>query len=47
MICDRIAVMYEGRFMGIVDPSACDFEQVGMMMAGAHSAGLEEACDEG
>ena len=46
MICDRIAVMYAGRFMGIVEPGSCDFEQVGMMMAGAQSTTLEEACDE-
>ena len=46
MICDRIAVMFEGRFMGIVEPSSCDFEQVGMMMAGARNTTLREACDE-
>jgi simple sugar transport system ATP-binding protein len=30
MICDRIAVMHEGHFMGVVDPTSCDFEKVGM-----------------
>ncbi len=46
MICDRVAVMYEGRVVGIVEPSACDFEQVGMMMAGAKGTTLKEACDD-
>ncbi len=33
-ISDRIAVMYEGRVIGIVDAENCDIEKVGMMMAG-------------
>jgi ABC-type uncharacterized transport system ATPase subunit len=31
---DRIAVMYEGRVMGVVDPNEVTREQVGLMMAG-------------
>ncbi len=46
MVCDRIAVIYEGRFMGVVEPGSCDFEKIGMMMAGAGSYTTEEACDE-
>lgn len=34
-VCDRIAVMFEGRFMGIVSPENCKIEDIGMMMAGA------------
>ncbi|MBN2625950.1 MAG: ABC transporter ATP-binding protein, partial [Spirochaetales bacterium] len=28
-VCDRVAVMFEGRFMGIVDPGNCDMGEVG------------------
>jgi len=35
MICDRIAVMFEGRFMGQVTPESCSIEEVGLMMAGS------------
>lgn len=31
---DRIAVMHGGEFMGIVEPSEIDIEQLGLMMAG-------------
>jgi simple sugar transport system ATP-binding protein len=33
-LADRIAVMYEGRIVGIVDPAGATAEQLGMMMAG-------------
>jgi ABC-type uncharacterized transport system ATPase subunit len=33
-VSDRIAVMYEGRVMGVVDPKTATREQVGLMMAG-------------
>jgi simple sugar transport system ATP-binding protein len=33
-IADRVAVMYEGRVMGVVDASGADREQLGLMMAG-------------
>lgn len=38
-VCDRVAVMFEGRFMGIVDPLNCDLDDVGLMMAGSLPAG--------
>ncbi len=34
MVCDRIAVMYEGKIMGIRDADRADIEELGMMMAG-------------
>ena len=33
-LSDRIAVMYEGKIMGIVDPETATREEVGLMMAG-------------
>lgn len=33
-LSDRIAVMYEGQIMGMVDPATATREQVGLMMAG-------------
>ncbi|MEN8040283.1 MAG: ABC transporter ATP-binding protein [Actinomycetota bacterium] len=33
-LSDRIAVLYEGRIMGIVDPATATREEVGLMMAG-------------
>jgi ABC-type uncharacterized transport system ATPase subunit len=33
-LSDRIAVMYEGKIMGIVDPNTATREEVGLMMAG-------------
>ena len=33
-LSDRIAVMYEGRVMGMVDPATASREEVGLMMAG-------------
>ena len=33
-LSDRIAVIYEGRIMGIVDPASATREQIGLMMAG-------------
>ena len=35
MVCDRIAVMFEGRFMGQVTPESCTVEEIGLMMAGS------------
>ena len=35
-LSDRIAVMFEGEFMGIVSASDADLEEIGLMMAGAH-----------
>jgi simple sugar transport system ATP-binding protein len=33
-LCDRIAVLYEGRIMGIVDRTQATAEQLGLLMAG-------------
>ncbi|MBC7250160.1 MAG: ABC transporter ATP-binding protein [Anaerolineae bacterium] len=35
-LSDRIAVMYEGQIVGIVDQHEATVEQLGLMMAGAH-----------
>ena len=34
-LSDRIAVIYEGEIVGIVDPAEATREQIGLMMAGA------------
>jgi len=34
-LSDRIAVMFEGRFMGIVPAESAEVEEIGLMMAGA------------
>jgi simple sugar transport system ATP-binding protein len=33
-VADKIAVLYEGRIMGILPSSEADVERLGMMMAG-------------
>lgn len=38
MLADRIAVIYEGRIMGIVENEDTDVEQIGLMMAGTRLA---------
>ena len=35
-LSDRIAVMYEGRIMGILNKDEFDITRIGMMMAGSH-----------
>ncbi len=42
MLADRIAVIYEGRIMGIIENKDADIEQLGLMMAGT-SLGLSTA----
>ena len=37
-LADRIAVLYEGRIMGIVERDATSAEELGLMMAGVHSS---------
>ena len=37
-LCDRIAVLYEGRIMAIVDRATATAEQLGLLMAGVSSA---------
>ena len=44
-LADRIAVMYEGKIMGVVDPAEATREQIGLMMAGVapgSSSGVEQ-----
>ena len=38
-LADRIAVMFEGRIMGVVDAAAASVEEIGSMMAGVAPAG--------
>ncbi|MCF8884667.1 MAG: ABC transporter ATP-binding protein [Nitrososphaerota archaeon] len=37
MVCDRIAVMYDGRIMGVFKPGEVSIEKIGLMMAGAET----------
>ena len=39
-LSDRIAVMYEGEIMGILNKSEYNVQKVGMMMAGTRSSEL-------
>jgi simple sugar transport system ATP-binding protein len=38
-LADRIAVMFEGRIMGVVEPTADSVEEIGLMMAGIPAGG--------
>ena len=38
-LSDRIAVMYEGRIVGIVDGDDADVTELGLMMAGSTGEG--------
>jgi general nucleoside transport system ATP-binding protein len=38
-LADRIAVMFEGRIMGVVDAAAASVEEIGLMMAGIAPGG--------
>ena len=33
-LSDRIAVLYEGRIMGVVDNDKADIDQIGLLMGG-------------
>ena len=41
-LSDRIAVIYGGEIMGILDPKETDIETIGLMMAGTHADKLSE-----
>ena len=41
-LSDRVAVMYEGKFMGILPVEQVDLKQIGMAMAGAACLGGEK-----
>lgn len=34
-LCDRVAVMFDGRIVGIMDPEKTELEEIGLMMAGS------------
>ena len=42
-LCDRVAVIFNGEIMGIVDPSDAKIEDIGMMMAGSMRLESKEA----
>ena len=42
-LSDRIAVMYEGEIVGIVDAQGADVNEIGLMMAGSKRQSREEA----
>ena len=42
-LADRIAVMFEGRIMGIVDAAGASVEEIGLMMAGIPARRAEHA----
>jgi simple sugar transport system ATP-binding protein len=42
-LADRIAVMFEGRIMGIVDAAGASVEEIGFMMAGITAGGASAA----
>lgn len=42
-LADRIAVLYEGKIIGIVDPAVATREEVGLMMAGVSNSNQQEA----
>lgn len=41
-VADRVAVLYEGEIMGVVDTDKADVESLGLMMAGAERQGSHE-----
>jgi len=41
-LCDRVAVMYRGLFMGIIEPSKTPVDEVGLMMAGSKQIPQED-----
>jgi simple sugar transport system ATP-binding protein len=45
MLADRIAVIYEGKIMGIVENVDADVEQIGLMMAGTPLAESQRTTD--
>ena len=38
-LSDRIAVIYEGEIMGIVDGDDADVDEIGLMMTGSRTSG--------
>ena len=46
-LADRMAVMYGGRFVDVVDPDAVTEEEVGLLMAGEYPDGYGSASERG
>ncbi|MDP8907947.1 MAG: ATP-binding cassette domain-containing protein, partial [Chloroflexota bacterium] len=44
-LCDRIAVLYEGRVMGVLDAHDTDLERAGLMMAGTPASEFHDSTD--
>ena len=47
LLCDRLAVLYRGRIMGILDRDHFDAYTVGSLMSGAHSSGQQQEVGHG
>jgi ABC-type uncharacterized transport system ATPase subunit len=47
LLCDRLAVLYRGRIMGILDRDHFDAYTVGGLMSGAHSPGQQQEAGHG
>ncbi len=45
-VADRIAVLYKGEFMGILDRDCLDVHEIGLMMAGVRKKEMEGGYDE-
>lgn len=45
-LSDRIAVIYEGEIMGVVDGDDADVDEIGLMMTGTRGSGTHLAADE-
>ena len=46
-LSDRLAVMYEGEFSGVVDPADTTEEELGLLMAGEQPDSVDERIDSG
>ena len=44
-LCDRIAVIFQGRFMGILEAEDPGVADIGLLMAGAKNLMVGEAID--
>ena len=44
-LCDRIAVMFQGRFMGILESDDPRIADIGLMMAGTHTIQTGDGAD--
>jgi len=44
-LSDRIAVMYDGRIMGVVDPKTVDIDTIGLMMTGTRLEDIQKSVE--